>query len=84
MWAMVSAAGNCCLQFLSSLKSSRCKTPNDYLRHRDVIAKACETSNFLKQNRPTLSEFETFLQDSHDFHLESDSVVKSALFRVIR
>ena len=38
----------------------------------------------MKESRPTLPEFELFLQSAHDFHLKSDSVVKSAILRTIR
>ena len=81
---MVSQAASVLSSFLSGLQASKCDTPDDYLQHRDVIAKACETSNFLKESRPTLPEFELFLQSAHDFHLKSDSVVKSAILRTIR
>jgi hypothetical protein len=70
--------------FVSRLRSSKCVSADDYVNHRDAISKACETANALRHTTPTVVELESFLMDAHNFHVESDSVVKSAIFRSIR
>ena len=56
----------------------------DWQQHRQVISDALDLATGLVKQPPTLAEFETFLRDGHDFHVCADSIVKSAMFRIMR
>ena len=45
---------------------------------------ALDLATGIVKQPPTLAEFETFLRDGHDFHVCADSIVKSAMFRIMR
>ena len=66
------------------LSASRCDSPDDWHQHRQEISDALDMASGLAKESPSLREFETFLQQGHDFHVCADSIVKSAMFRIIR
>lgn len=66
------------------LAASKCETQDDWHQHRKEISDALDIANGLAKAPPSLQEFETFLKEGHDLHVYADSIVKSAMFRIMR
>ena len=66
------------------LAASKCETQDDWHQHRKEISDALDIANGLAKAPPSLQEFETFIKEGHDLHVYADSIVKSAMFRIMR